>query len=164
MPNHVTNAIISTPFEIAKLRRFFSPSEERLAGSVHLDFNRLIPQPDGLILRDVSSAWGTKWNSYATAIDSGSVIFQTAWNRPQPIVRAIAGLPSRPSFVWLYADEDWGRNFGAYRCDSRCKYPLSQVFLWRNGSCDAERFAEALCNRKINTALQMVVGACGGTT
>ena len=60
--------------------------------------------------------WGTKWNSRGLQrIDDDTIIFDTAWSNPEPIIAALsAQYPDRMIEHW-WADEDAGANTG-YRC------------------------------------------------
>ena len=60
--------------------------------------------------------WGTKWNSTGLQrIDDDTIIFDTAWSNPEPIIAALsAQYPDRMIEHW-WADEDAGENTG-YRC------------------------------------------------
>jgi hypothetical protein len=59
--------------------------------------------------------WGTKWNAYDVNVIDGSIYFKTAWSCPTPIVQALAkSLPPDASFVWEFADEDFGNNLGIW--------------------------------------------------
>lgn len=57
--------------------------------------------------------WGTKWNACETQIiDSDTIVFDTAWSNPGPIIRKLGELyPDRRVEHW-WADEDVGYNTG----------------------------------------------------
>jgi len=105
MPNHVMNKItfktIYTPFVLARIWR-----------RNQFDFNTLIKSPvqvyQGNLSREDDSDfkcnwstwnrenWGTKWNSYSCALKIGfhetSILFETAWSVPYPIIAAFANV------------------------------------------------------------------------
>lgn len=57
--------------------------------------------------------WGTKWNSVdACWTGNNFVTFDTAWNMPEGIYRALAKLFPDVGFSVCFADEDVGRNCG----------------------------------------------------
>ena len=63
------------------------------------------------------SNWGTKWNSYGYAEGfqydgSNEIIFETAWSRPEPIVKALSKMFPDIEFRHQWADEDIGCNVG----------------------------------------------------
>lgn len=57
--------------------------------------------------------WGTKWNSYSNeTLDENTIQFDTAWSRPEPILKKLAEMyPSLKIEHW-WADEDIGYNTG----------------------------------------------------
>lgn len=57
--------------------------------------------------------WGTKWNAYAiTVISPTVVVFQTAWNPPLMVLRALAVRHPGNAIHAAWADEDAGSNTG----------------------------------------------------
>lgn len=99
------------------------------------DFNGLIPTPNNIYQGNLGAEelatygennwydwnrknWGTKWNSFNTNYgetrDGMIVFFDTAWNAPFPIYRAIKEQYPNLSIVAFWADEDLGNNCGWY--------------------------------------------------
>ncbi|WP_457253487.1 DUF1281 family ferredoxin-like fold protein [Pseudomonas juntendi] len=62
-------------------------------------------------------AWGTKWNAYGQKIDvEASVLtFDTAWNAPLPIFKALSALHPTEEITVVFADEDIGSNCGTLK-------------------------------------------------
>ena len=57
--------------------------------------------------------WGTKWNAYETQIlDGDTIMFDTAWAAPLPIIEALSKKYWRVPIYIKYADEDMGSNTG----------------------------------------------------
>jgi len=104
------------------------------------DFNQLVPMPSKMkdnhdntiaIALDAPADidwyswsvknWGTKWNAYDVAVfrdenDEGTILitFQTAWSHPRPVIQALSKKFPETDFGLMYADEDWGANYGMY--------------------------------------------------
>jgi len=62
--------------------------------------------------------WGTKWNSYgyedAPPYEGGNeIVFETAWSRPEPVVKGLSQMFPDAQFRHQWADEDIGSNVGA---------------------------------------------------
>lgn len=79
-----------------------------------IDFNRLIPQPEGVAKGQPThdwrvENWGVGWNAHETKINinqNGILIrFKTVWNTPQPIIDQIICLLPRTEIVHWYAAE-----------------------------------------------------------
>lgn len=121
MPNHVTHKIT---FDAAEADRVFSSCFP----SGTFDFSTLIPPPLHMYLGDLSAQdsedfkcnwqswsvenWGTKWNAYSSLSmvegDKATIVFDTAWSIPYPVLAAFAKKFSIP-FEHRYFDE--GHNF-----------------------------------------------------
>lgn len=57
--------------------------------------------------------WGTKWNAFDTEILSNDEVkFQTAWNCPEEIFKALSNIYEDVEIVVNYADKDIGNNCG----------------------------------------------------
>ena len=56
--------------------------------------------------------WGTKWNAYDCEVSGDAVTFNTAWNAPLPIYRALGKMFPHAEFEVVFADEDVGANTG----------------------------------------------------
>jgi len=60
--------------------------------------------------------WGTKWNAYdAERTFPDTVVFQTAWSAPTPVVEALSRRFPNHTFELRWADEDFGNNVGHQR-------------------------------------------------
>lgn len=59
--------------------------------------------------------WGTKWGAYDIEIrDDTTVVFNTAWSHPLPVMEALSRKFPHKGLVVQYADEDFGANCDAY--------------------------------------------------
>ena len=56
--------------------------------------------------------WGTKWNAYDTSEEGDTIIFDTAWSTPAPVIQALSEMFPKVKFELSYADEDFGYNCG----------------------------------------------------
>lgn len=60
--------------------------------------------------------WGTKWNAGDTEIiGEDKVIFDTAWDNPEPVILKLAEMYPQAKIEHWWADEDVGSNTG-YHC------------------------------------------------
>ena len=59
-------------------------------------------------------SWGTKWNAYQQKVDLEGMClsFDTAWNTPMPIFKALSALHPTEEITVVFADEDIGSNCG----------------------------------------------------
>ena len=126
MPNHVTNKIkvLGSKEEIKEVL-------EKVKGEeVTIDFNNIVPTPDDIFQGNVGrdeelkygnktwhvwnrENWGTKWNAYSTNIENDdTIVFDTAWSTPLPVIKALSKLFPNIGFELSYADEDIGSNCG----------------------------------------------------
>lgn len=126
MPNHITNIITITAPEDRTIQEVL---EYVKTEDTQFDFNTLIPMPE-LIKSSFGvpgisppwydwsiKNWGTKWNAYEISNIEQGVKFETAWNAPMPIFKALAEKFPDYSFDFKYADEDTGYNFGHLKID-----------------------------------------------
>ncbi|GHS80270.1 hypothetical protein PAGU2196_11040 [Pseudomonas sp. PAGU 2196] len=62
-------------------------------------------------------AWGTKWNAYSQKIDveGCSLSFDTAWNAPVPVFKALSALHPTEEITVVFAAEDLGSNCGTLK-------------------------------------------------
>ena len=62
-------------------------------------------------------AWGTNWNAYSQKIDveGCSLSFDTAWNAPVPVFKALSALHPTEEITVVFADEDLGSNCGTLK-------------------------------------------------
>lgn len=56
--------------------------------------------------------WGTKWDACEPEVNGRTVVFNTAWSCPEPVLIALAKKVG--GVLVFYADEDIGNNFGAF--------------------------------------------------
>lgn len=58
--------------------------------------------------------WGTKWNACNAEwdLDNGTLVFQTAWSPPIPVIETLAEKYPDIEFTHRWADEDIGNNCG----------------------------------------------------
>lgn len=131
MPNYVKNRLRVHPNNWQALKNLLLDAD----GDV--DFNKVIPMPDTVYQGELfchpggnfktpagyadnwydwaQREWGTKWNATFAKLDEElhEISFETAWNHPQPVIDELARRAGFPIHV-AYADEDLGRNLGAY--------------------------------------------------
>lgn len=133
MPNHVTNIIEITDGNLTKDRitEILESIKCDDAGIGTIDFNKLIPMPDYIFRDNLGPEerekygqnnwydwsiknWNTKWNGYHFGKYEGgnSISFQTAWDAPHPVIKALSQKFSGISFTHQWADEDIGVNVG----------------------------------------------------
>lgn len=121
MPNHVTNKIVFTCENAREIA-------EKITTDGCFDFEKLIASPICKYNGNLSSEdekdfncnwmswnrenWGTKWNAYSgnwvIARNTVTMIFDTAWSVPYPVISAFANSFKVP-FEHRYFDE--GHNF-----------------------------------------------------
>lgn len=56
--------------------------------------------------------WGTKWNSYNNSFDGESIVFDTAWTPPHPVLLKMSEMFPDITIEHQWADEDMGNNCG----------------------------------------------------
>lgn len=127
MPNYVKNIIhFRREFDMDAFNERYVHEDGE--GNQHLDFNDLIPMPEGIRESESSTTaadwsrkhWGTKRNAMETySSDNGpgdkSVEFQTAWNHPGPVVEELSRhLPGEMMLVEWSDEDEGGGNCGAY--------------------------------------------------
>lgn len=86
--------------------------------------------------------FGTKWNAYNTEVindDCSKVQFDTAWNHPFPIIKALSKLHPTEEISIEFADEDVGYNCGAYTILN--EEVTEDTTVGGNGTEDDIRFA-----------------------
>ena len=139
MPNWVTNKLVIT----GKAERITEIVNSLKGENGTIDFNSIVPMPaelkgttspakekDIFLIAKYGSDnwydwscnnWGTKWNACYTGEpmlnDKGTrltLIFQTAWSTPSPVIGKLSEkFPDVKIKVW-FADEDFGSNVGRY--------------------------------------------------
>lgn len=92
-------------------------------------FEKIIPMPSNIYRGDLGDAqrqkygqdnwydwsiqhWGTKWDACEPEVNGRTVIFNTAWSCPEPVLIELAKKVG--GILVFYADEDIGSNFGAF--------------------------------------------------
>lgn len=120
MPNHVTTrCVVTGPApSISVFKAFHIGNDDEL----FLDFNTIVPEPEGLHEMSPPEAafpawyswrgtnWGTKWNSYSFRwVDDYQTEFlmDTAWGFPEPIFRELAARYPDLTFDCACFDEGW---------------------------------------------------------
>ena len=88
--------------------------------------------------------WGTKWNAYGfdearpLATSDDVIAFQTAWNAPQPVMKAFSAKYPAIRMEHRWADEDTGYNCGKRIYENGvCR----EEYEPKAGSADAIRFS-----------------------
>lgn len=56
--------------------------------------------------------WGTKWNAYSTSESDDTIMFDTAWSTPFPVIRKLSEMFPDVMINLQFADEDFGYNCG----------------------------------------------------
>ena len=57
--------------------------------------------------------WNTKWDAYkAEPFENNTLVFHTAWSRPEAVIKRLAQMYPTLSFEHQWADEDFGYNVG----------------------------------------------------
>lgn len=126
-----------------------------------IDFNLLIPQPENIEVGGCtgyhapgvicwyewnSQHWGTKWNGYNLYITRGAagsvtIRFNTAWNHPEPIVKALSRAVPDDDLRIVYASEDLGYGLGGYTARNGA---ATETQEFTEGSDEACEFAAQL--------------------
>jgi hypothetical protein len=131
MPNHCANSVYLPVGDNARevLKPYLSVDDNEEI----LDFNKIIPIPEGLLAETTRyafddaenarvksenlkkygfrdwyewrlSKWGTKWNSYWMHTDENCIRFSTAWSPPVNVICELAKLLKKPLRI-TYTDE-----------------------------------------------------------
>jgi len=126
MPNHISNRVTLKGSKEEVTRVFAEIGDDQSP----IDFNRIIPEPEGLYKGDLSLAkreetagfnwydwrttnWGTKWPAYSQIrLSPKATYFETAWSAPFPVFDRLAEKYPHVEFKMEYADEDRGSNSG----------------------------------------------------
>ena len=152
MPNHVTNRVTidGTKAQVKKVLAAIKSKDRAI------DFEKIIPMPKRIYRGNLGQAeeqkfgrencwyewsisnWGTKWNAYDTSVEGNTVIFDTAWSAPKPILEELSLMFPEVSFYHEYADEDIGSNCGAGTFQNREYIPEIEFDSY---SKDSARFA-----------------------
>ncbi|MDF9619550.1 hypothetical protein P5705_18035 [Pseudomonas entomophila] len=85
-------------------------------------------------------AWGTKWNAYGQKVDLEGLClsFDTAWNAPIPIFKALSALHPTEEITVVFADEDIGSNCGTLKLKAGELVEQDCAGSW-NGMSEAEQ-------------------------
>ena len=137
MPNWVKTEIILTgdKNQIHNLLEKCYSLDEETNEKNFFDFNGVIPMPNHIFRGNLGveemakygednwydwsiENWGTKWNACEASVlyrkDGVIVTFNTAWNFPLPIIKAIKEQYPDIGIYAAWADEDLGNNCGIY--------------------------------------------------
>ena len=158
MPNHITNQLqidTETDQELEDIKKFIhgdgTEKDKEDGSEILIDFNKIIKMPDHIKATTEPNSgkddwwqwsidnWGTKWNAYAQEDAHDEINFQTAWNTPVPVIKALSLLFPNAEFSVRYADEDMGFNCGGYGFKNGEELP-EYTFTPREGR-EADEFA-----------------------
>ena len=163
MPNWVNHEmlIIGNQDRVDECIKFLSNkiTDEEETYYTAFDFNKVIPQPkefddtrspndnreqakellekygaeDWYVWRRKN--WNTKWNAHCAVNDGNIIEFETAWNTPRNVIKKLSTMYPDLSFEVIYADEDWGVNYGAYTFVNG-EYTFDEIYSVDNGDPD----------------------------
>ena len=180
MPNYVKNFLrITGKKEVVKCLL-----EAVAKGDNKFSFNKIVPMPDFVFKGALSSEdrknnpnrnwydwccyfWGCKWNTnpddvYVEINENDSdatslafIEFETPWNRPQPVITALAFMFPELDFVHKYADEGIGYNVGT---DYYSGGSMIKMDTFTEGSEAAKRFACELWDRDYDEYIKDLEG------
>lgn len=129
MPNHVKTRINAPKHILEDIWENYTVMDR--FWNRHLDFSKIIPCPRYIFQWDLDTEtekkygpencwyqwnirnWWTKWNAYECSFDE-YIEFWTAWDMPLPIIRELAMIYEKTSFLIDYADEDIWSNCGEF--------------------------------------------------
>lgn len=135
MANNITNELTFTKCSSKRCREILEAIQMDDYGIGSIDFNKIIPQPEGLYLGDLgleerrlykdnnwydwrTKNWDTKWNSYGydegLGFDEGNnqIRFFSANRSARKVILALSRQYPDVLFELRYADEDLGYNVG----------------------------------------------------
>ena len=135
MPNNITNELNFKECTAERCREILEAIKMDDVGVGSIDFDKIIPQPEGLYMGDLGKKewelykdnnwydwryknWGTKWNSYGYTCgavyneDDNQIRFETANGSARKIIAALSRQYPDVLFELRYADEDFGYNVG----------------------------------------------------
>lgn len=166
MANNVTNELTLVGCSKEKCREILKAIQLDDIGIGTIDFNKIIPQPEGLYLGDLGPRefdiykgnnwydwrlehWGVKWNSYgyedgvAYYEDKNQISFLSANRSAFKIVEALSKQYPDISFRLRYADEDLGYNTGSV-CMTAGE--VTNTYMPEPGTLEAQTLAaELMC-------------------
>jgi hypothetical protein len=158
MPNNVRNKLIfNTEEDYLNARELLWTEEEPDGPGV--DFNILIPQPEGIYRGNMSKQdhitypinwydwntnnWDTKWNAYDSEDlpDEFAIAFTTAWSPPYPVIVALANKLNTIGLTHAYVCEHT-EYWGVEEWYQREKIDVRQDFIESFGLTYGEDYME----------------------
>ena len=161
MANNITNELNFKNCTPERCREILKAIQMDDVGLGSIDFNKIIPQPEGLYMGNLGPKerelykdnnwydwryqhWGTKWNSYG--YESGVVYneednqirFETANCSARKIITELSRQYPDVLFELRYADEDFGYNVGEITCSGGEDI---EVHLPHGGTLEAQKLA-----------------------
>ena len=161
MANNITNELTFKNCSPEKCREILEAIQLDEYGVGSIDFNKIIPQPEGLYMGDLGPKewelykdnnwydwrhkhWGTKWNSYgyedgvAFYEDKNQIFFMSANSCAIKIAQALSEQYPDVTLRIRYADEDFGYNTGSASFTSG---EITESYLPDFGTLEAQKFA-----------------------
>lgn len=161
MANNITNELTFKNCSPQRCKEILQAIQLDDRGLGSIDFNKIIPQPEGLYMGDLGirerelykennwydwrcTNWGTKWNSYgyedgvAYYEDQNQICFLTANRSPSQVIKALSKQYPDVLFNLRYADEDFGYNTGAISYESG---EITETNIPHPGTLEAQKFA-----------------------
>lgn len=166
MANNITNELTFKNCSVEHCREILEAIQIDDIGIGSVDFNKIIPQPEGLYMGDLGIKerelykdnnwydwrcmnWGTKWNSYgyedgvAYYEDKNQIFFLTANRSPLTVIEALSRQYPDVLFELRYADEDFGYNTGYISYEAG---EVTETNFPTPGTLEAQKFAaEIMC-------------------
>ncbi len=135
MANNITNELTFDKCSKERCREILEAIQIDGIGWGSIDFNKIIPPPEGLYMGDLGAKefeiykynnwydwrmknWGTKWNSYGYTRgavyneEKNQIVFLTANSSARKLIIALSKQYPDVLFELRYADEDLGYNTG----------------------------------------------------
>ena len=166
MANNITNELNFKNCSRERCREILEAIQKDDVGIGSIDFDKIIPQPEGLYMGDLGEEerriykdnnwydwrhkhWGTKWNSYGYEDgvsyyeDKNQIFFISANKAALKIVEALSTQYPDVSFELRYADEDFGYNTGSV---SFTAGKVIETKIPKHGTLEAQHLAaDVMC-------------------